>query len=155
MNTLFFQVPSLEFGYGARVEGLDLVLGHKGGHWVPVCTQFCKFQAVHCFVLGVKLVLKWRLTERNGVTDVHRQSKCEHNTILCWYPGTDSPSTKCGQPLSAQAIVAGNRHRDKISAWVRVFTLVHRRSVLGHYARAPVWTLPKRIQEDFFVNWTN
>ena len=37
-----FQVPPLEFGHGAvaRVQGLDLVLGHKSGNWVPVCTQF-------------------------------------------------------------------------------------------------------------------
>ena len=35
-------VPTLEFGHGAgaRVQGLDLVLGHKSGNWVPVCTQF-------------------------------------------------------------------------------------------------------------------
>ena len=38
----FFQVPPLEFGHGAgaRVQGLELVLGHKSGNWVPVCTQF-------------------------------------------------------------------------------------------------------------------
>ena len=38
----FLQVPPLEFGHGAgtRVQGLDLVLGHKSGNWVPVCTQF-------------------------------------------------------------------------------------------------------------------
>ena len=26
-------------------------------------------------------------------------SKCEHNTILCRYPGTGSARTKCGEPL--------------------------------------------------------
>ena len=44
VNTLFFQVPTLEFGHaddaGARVQGLDLVLGHQSGHWVPVFAQF-------------------------------------------------------------------------------------------------------------------
>ena len=34
----------LEFGHsagaGARVQGLDLVLGHKSGNWVPVRTHF-------------------------------------------------------------------------------------------------------------------
>ena len=42
VNAPFFQVPTLEFGHGAgvRIQGLDLVLGHKSGHRVPVCTQF-------------------------------------------------------------------------------------------------------------------
>ena len=42
MNTLFFQVPTLEFGHGAgaRVQSLDLVLGHKSGHRVPMHTIF-------------------------------------------------------------------------------------------------------------------
>ena len=41
VNTAFFQVPTLEFrqGAGARVQGRDLVLGHKSGHRVPVCKQ--------------------------------------------------------------------------------------------------------------------
>ena len=42
VNTLFFQdIPTLEFGHGAdaRVQGRQLVLGHKSGHRVPVCTQ--------------------------------------------------------------------------------------------------------------------
>ena len=39
----FFQAPTLEFGHGAgaRVQGLVLVLGHKSGHRVPVCSNFC------------------------------------------------------------------------------------------------------------------
>ena len=44
VNTPFFQVPTQEFGHddgaGARVQGLDLVLGHQSGHRVPVFTQF-------------------------------------------------------------------------------------------------------------------
>ena len=38
VNTPFFQVPTLEFGHGAgtRIQGLDLVLGHKSGQRVPV-----------------------------------------------------------------------------------------------------------------------
>ena len=36
VNTSFFQVAELEFGC---VQGLYLVRGHKGGHWVPLCTQ--------------------------------------------------------------------------------------------------------------------
>ena len=42
VNTPFFQVSTLEFGHGAgaRIQGLDLVLGHKSGHLVPVSTQF-------------------------------------------------------------------------------------------------------------------
>ena len=42
VNAPFFQVPTLEFGHGAgaQVQGLDLFLGHKSRHWVPVCTQF-------------------------------------------------------------------------------------------------------------------
>ena len=44
VNTPFFQVPTLEFGHadgaGARVQGLDLVLGRQSGHWVPVFAQF-------------------------------------------------------------------------------------------------------------------
>ena len=42
VNTPFFQVPTLELGHGAgaRPQGLHLVVRHKSGHWVPVCTQF-------------------------------------------------------------------------------------------------------------------
>ena len=42
VNTPFFQVPTPEFGHGsrARVQGLDLVLGHWTRHWFPVCTRF-------------------------------------------------------------------------------------------------------------------
>ena len=34
--------PLLDFGHGAgaRIQGLDFVLGHKSGHRVPVSTQF-------------------------------------------------------------------------------------------------------------------
>ena len=42
VNTLFFsRIPTLEFrhGAGARIQGRQLVLGHKSGHRVPVCTQ--------------------------------------------------------------------------------------------------------------------
>ena len=42
VNTPFFQVPMLVFGHGAgtRVQGRDLVLVHKSGHRVPLCTLF-------------------------------------------------------------------------------------------------------------------
>ena len=43
VNAPFFSsIHYLEFGHGAgaRVQDLDLVLGHKRGNWVPVCTQF-------------------------------------------------------------------------------------------------------------------
>ena len=42
VNTPFFQVPTPEFGHGAgaRPQGLHLVVRHKSGHQVPVCTQF-------------------------------------------------------------------------------------------------------------------
>ena len=37
-----FQVPMLVFGHGAgtRAQGRDLVLVHKSGHRVPLCTLF-------------------------------------------------------------------------------------------------------------------
>ena len=43
VNTpFFFKVPTLEFGCraGARVPGLNLVLGYNSGHRLPVCKQF-------------------------------------------------------------------------------------------------------------------
>ena len=42
VNTPFFQVPTLEFGHGggARPQGLHLVVRHKSGHRIPLCTQF-------------------------------------------------------------------------------------------------------------------
>ena len=45
VNTPFLQVPAPEFGHGAgaRVQGVDLVLGHKNGHRVPVRTQPGRF----------------------------------------------------------------------------------------------------------------
>ena len=61
VNTPFLQVPAPEFGHGAgaRVQGLDLVLGHK--KWAPgpcahTTREFCKFRAVHCFVVAAKLM---------------------------------------------------------------------------------------------------
>ena len=72
VKTLFFLVPELEFGHGAgaRVQGRDLVLGHKSGHRVPVCTPLFSSVAVQGFVIVAKLMFfkKWRLTGRNGVT---------------------------------------------------------------------------------------
>ena len=76
VNTPLCQVPTLEFGHGprgARVQGLqgvDLVLGHISGHWVPVCTQFLLVSGSpllcsRCYKVHVS---KWRLTRRNGVT---------------------------------------------------------------------------------------
>ena len=42
VNTPFFQVSTLEFGHGAgaRVQSLDLVLGHKSGHRVLCAHRF-------------------------------------------------------------------------------------------------------------------
>ena len=61
VSTPFFQVPTLEFGHraGTRVPGLDLVLGRKSRHRVPVCTRFLyEFRAVHCLVLAAKLMFQ-------------------------------------------------------------------------------------------------
>ena len=47
MNVLFFQVPTPEFAYGvcARVEGLELVLGHLKvlGHFGFLCLKVMFF----------------------------------------------------------------------------------------------------------------
>ena len=68
VNTLFFQVSTLEFGHGAgaRVRGLDLVLGHKSGHRAPVCTPFLLVLAkrelagaVYFFVLAARLLFQY------------------------------------------------------------------------------------------------
>ena len=73
MNTPFFQVSTLEFGHGAgaRVRGLDLVLGHKRGHRAPVCTPFllglAKRElagAVYFFVLAARLMFQYGFRQR-------------------------------------------------------------------------------------------
>ena len=58
--TLFSSIPTLEFGHGAcaQVQALDLVLGHKRGHRVLVCSNFCKLRAVHCFVLATEFMFQ-------------------------------------------------------------------------------------------------
>ena len=55
----------LEFGNGPnnRVQGRVLVLGHRSGHGVPVCTPFLLVNSVEvlCFILAAKLM------SQNGV----------------------------------------------------------------------------------------
>ena len=45
----------------------NLFLGIKVGTGSLSAHNFCKFRAVHCFVVTAKLISKWSLTGRNGV----------------------------------------------------------------------------------------
>ena len=59
VNTPFFQVPTLEFGHGAGVRSeYTLYSGTKVGTESLCAHNFCKIRAVHCFVLGAKLMFK-------------------------------------------------------------------------------------------------
>ena len=55
VNTPFFQVPTLEFGHGAGARPCT-----QAQTWAPgsCAHNFCKFRAVHCFVLGAKLMFQ-------------------------------------------------------------------------------------------------
>ena len=56
MNTPFFRVPTLEFGHGAgaqlQARVSTLYSGTKVGTGSLCAHNFCKFLAVHCFVLA-------------------------------------------------------------------------------------------------------
>ena len=93
----FFQVLMLEFGHiaCAQVQGQVIFLGHKNGHRVRVYTPFLlvlgKSTALYsllssCFKMASDRV-KWSnyYTVTNWVN-----SRCEHNLIVCRYPGTGS-----------------------------------------------------------------
>ena len=71
---------------------------------VPVCNNFCKFRAVHCFVLATQFMFQ------NGVWQGEMEWLCTQSVtywvLKVWtqhhfvpVPRYWFPSTKCGQPL--------------------------------------------------------
>ena len=73
---------------GAQMKSRDLVLGHKSGHEVPVCTPFFfRSGAVQCFVLVAKLMFQngvWQgeleyLDPGSQIVGMTRQWKAREN----------------------------------------------------------------------------
>ena len=118
MNTPFFQVPTLECGHGAgaRVQGLvTLYSGTKVGTGSLFAHNFCKFRAVHCFVLAAKLMFQYRVWQ--GVTMYTvayiGYSKCEHNTILCRYPGSGSQAPSVNSPTEKKSALLKQNNKEE------------------------------------------
>ena len=85
----------------AWVQGIDLVLRHKSGHWVPACKPF----SINLLVLWqstsllseLSSCLKTEAVRTKWSNYVHSHilgTQCEHSIILCRYPGTRSSGSR-------------------------------------------------------------